>query len=330
MPVAGWASGDAQPAVELADLRLFVVLAEELHFGRAAARLHLSQPGLSYRFKALEQALGYQVLARNRRGVRLTPAGEAVLGGARRLLGEAHRVVDDGGRVARGELATVRAGFVGTALYSLLPAVLRETRLRYPALQVRVEERKSAEQVRLLQLGQLDLGLMHLPADPLAGLDTTPVLEEPVGMALPAGHPLARRDTVALADLAGEAFVLFPRELEPQTYDRYTDACVTAGFAPRVTHEATGLQTILALVAAGSGVAFVARSVAASLTRSGVVFRSLDGPAPRLVTGLARLVGSEHPGAVLLHAVILDVTRTDQPAKSQTEKLVLDGSQAAT
>jgi len=88
MPVAGWALDDAQPAVELADLRLFVVLAEELHFGRAAARLHLSQPGLSYRFKALEQALGYQVLARNRRGVRLTPAGEAVLGGARRLLGK--------------------------------------------------------------------------------------------------------------------------------------------------------------------------------------------------------------------------------------------------
>ena len=183
MPVAGWASGDAQPAVELADLRLFVVLAEELHFGRAAARLHLSQPGLSYRVKALERALGYQVLARNRRGVRLTPAGEAVLSGARRLLGEAHRVVDDGGRVARGELATVRAGFVGTALYSLLPAVLREARERYPAMQVRVEERKSAEQARLLQLGQLDLGLIHLPADPSAGLDTTPVLEEPVGVA---------------------------------------------------------------------------------------------------------------------------------------------------
>jgi hypothetical protein len=99
------------------------------------------------------------------------------------------------------------AGFVGTALYSLLPAVLRETRERYPAMQVRVEERKSAEQARLLQLGKLDLGLIHLPTDPSAGLDRTPVLEEPVGIALPAGHPLAIRDTV---DLAGEAFVLFP------------------------------------------------------------------------------------------------------------------------
>ncbi|WP_306369380.1 LysR substrate-binding domain-containing protein [Nocardiopsis sp. CC223A] len=300
--------GDGEIAVGLGDLRLFSVVAEELHFGRAAARLHLSQPGLSYRVKALEDALGYQVLARNRRGVRLTPAGEVLLAGARRLLGEAHRVVDDGGRVARGELATVRVGFVGTALYSLLPAVLRAARERHPALQVRVEERKSADQVRLLQLGQLDLGLVHLPVDPRSGLEATPVLEDPVGVALPSEHPLAGEDTIALADLAEDAFVLFPRELEPQTYDRYTDACVAAGFAPRVAHEATGLQTILALVAAGMGVAFVARSVARGFSRSGVVFRPLTGTAPRLVTGPARLEGSAHPGAALLREIILDIS----------------------
>ncbi|SFD54015.1 LysR family transcriptional regulator [Streptomyces aidingensis] len=312
------------PAVDLGDLRLFAVVAEELHFGRAAARLHLSQPGLSYRVKALEDALGYQVLARNRRGVRLTPAGEVLLSGARRLLGEAHRVVDDGGRVARGELATVRVGFVGTALYSLLPAVLREARVRHPALQVRVEERKSADQVRLLQLGRLDLGLLHLPVDPRSGLEATPVLEDPVGIALPAGHRLADRDPLALADLSGEDFVLFPRDLEPHTYDRYTDACVAAGFAPRVAHEATGLQTILALVAAGLGVAFAARSVARHLTRSGVVFRPLAGPAPRLVTGPARPAGSDHPGAALLREVILDCAG-DRTGKSQEQEFVLDG-----
>ncbi|GAB2508555.1 LysR substrate-binding domain-containing protein [Nocardiopsis aegyptia] len=303
---------DGEPAVGLGDLRLFAVVAEELHFGRAAARLHLSQPGLSYRVKALESALGYQVLARNRRGVRLTPAGEVLLAGARRLLGEAHRVVDDGGRVARGELATVRVGFVGTALYSLLPEVLREARARHPALRVRVAEHKTADQVRLLQLGQLDLGLVHLPVAPDNGLETTPVLEDPVGVALPSGHRLAGADAVALADLAEEEFVLFPRELEPQTFDRYTDACVAAGFAPRVAHEATGLQTILALVAAETGVAFVARSVARHLTRSGVVFRPLTGPAPRLVTGPARPVGRDHAGAALLREVILDLTSGDR------------------
>ncbi|WP_165986411.1 LysR family transcriptional regulator [Streptomyces sp. YIM 98790] len=315
---------NGRPAVDLGDLRLFAVVAEELHFGRAAARLHLSQPGLSYRVRALEDALGYQVLARNRRGVRLTPAGEVLLAGARRLLGEAHRVVDDGGRVARGELATVRVGFVGTALYSLLPAVLREARVRYPELQVRVEERKSAEQVRLLQQGQLDLGLVHLPVDPRSGLEATPVLEDPVGIALPAGHRLAAGETVALSDLAQEAFVLFPRDLEPQTYDRYTDACVTAGFAPRVAHEATGLQTILALVAAGTGVAFVARSVARSLTRSGVVFRPLRGAAPHLVTGPVRVAGSGHPGAALLREIVLGLG-TERNGKSQEPDFLLDG-----
>jgi DNA-binding transcriptional LysR family regulator len=312
------------PAVDLDDLRLFVVVSEELHFGRAAVRLHLSQPGLSYRIKALEGALGYEVLARNRRGVRLTPAGEVLLAGARRLLGEAHRVFDDGARVARGELATVRVGFVGSALYSLLPAVLREARRRYPALQVRVGEHKTADQIRLLQQGQLDLGLIHLPVDPGAGLDTVPILDDPVGVALPDGHPAADPGgPVALADLAGEAFVLFPRALEPQTYDRYTDACVAAGFAPRVAHEATGLQTILALVAAGLGVAFVASSVAEHLTRSGVIFRSLTGPAPRLVTGPARLAGSDHAGANLLREVIL-APHADQSALSQHRDFVLD------
>jgi DNA-binding transcriptional LysR family regulator len=300
--------------VDLADLRLFAVLAEELHFGRAAVRLHLSQPGLSYRVKALEAALGYEVLARNRQGVRLTPAGEVLLAGARRLLGEAHRVVDDGGRVARGELATVRVGFVGSALFSLLPTVLREVRRRHPAMHVRVAEHKTAEQVRLLQLGQLDIGLVHLPVDPGVGLRTQPVVDEPVGIALPADHPAAQvGGPVDLKVLAGEPFVLFPRELEPHTYDKYLNACVTAGFAPRVVHEATGLQTILSLVAAEAGVAFVPGSVAANLTRAQVEFRPLTGPAPRLVTGPARPAGSDHPGADLIHAIILDVTGGHQP-----------------
>ncbi len=120
--------------LDLDDMRVLVVLGEELHFGRAAARLHLSQPGLSYRVKRMEDALGYELLARTRRSVTLTPAGAAVLQGSHRLLDEARRLVDDGGRVARGEVAALRVGFVGTALYGLLPPVLREARFdpRFP------------------------------------------------------------------------------------------------------------------------------------------------------------------------------------------------------
>lgn len=107
--------------LDLDDLRLLVVLGEELHFGRAAARLHLSQPGLSYRVKRMEDDLGYALLSRSRRSVELTAAGAAVLEGAHRLLGEARRLVEDGERISRGEVATLRVGFVGTALYGLLP-----------------------------------------------------------------------------------------------------------------------------------------------------------------------------------------------------------------
>lgn len=292
--------------VDLSDLRMFSVVADELHFGRAATRLHLSQPGLSNRVQRLERALGYEVFARTTRSVRLTPAGEALLAGAQRLLGEASRVIDDAERVASGELATLRLGLVGTALYSMLPSVVRETRRRHPGLSIVVEELKTTAQVRALQRGQLDLGLLHLPVDPGAGLTSVPVLEDPVGIALPADHPLAGAEELDLADFAAEPFVLFPRALEPATYDRYTDACVSAGFAPHVAHQATGLPTILALVAAGLGVAFVAHSVGANLHRTGVVVRPLAAHAPRLVTGPAWR-GELEPAAALLRDVVVDL-----------------------
>jgi DNA-binding transcriptional LysR family regulator len=303
-------ASDARLPLELDDLRLVVVVAEELHFGRAALRLHLSQPGLSYRVRRLEEALGYQVFTRTRRAVAPTPAGEALIDGARRLLGETHRLVDDGRRVARGELASLRVGFVGTALYSMLPAVLRETRRRHPELRVVVEECKTAVQVQGLRSGRLDIGLVHLPLDADTGLETVPVLKDRVGLALPADHPLARRPQLALADVADEPFVLFPRELEPQTHDRYVDACVEAGFAPRTAHRATGLPTILGLVAAGMGVAFVAGSVAANTTRTGVAFRPLAGPAPQLVTGPAWRPHDVPAAVELLRQVVLDVGDT--------------------
>lgn len=154
-----------------------------------------------------------------------------MLEGAHRLLGEARRLVDDGERIARGEVAGLRVGFVGTALYSLLPAVLREARRRYPELRLVLEEHKTAAQVRALQLGRLDIGLVHLPLGPGAGLATVATTTDPVGLALPADHRLSDAPTIELAQVAGDPFVLFPRELEPQTYDRYVEACVEAGFA---------------------------------------------------------------------------------------------------
>ncbi len=304
-------SPDPGPPLDLEDLRVLVVLGDELHFGRAATRLHLSQPGLSYRVKRMEEALGYALLSRTRRSVELTAAGAAVLAGAHRLLDEARRLVDDGRRVAGGEVATVRVGFVGTSLYGLLPPVLREVRRRHPDLRLVLDEQKTAAQVRALRDGRLDLGIVHLPLAADAGLAGEVVRTDPVGLALPADHPLARGPAVDLAECADEPFVLFPRELEPQTHDLYVQACVRAGFAPRVEHRATGLQTILGLVASGLGVAFVAASVAAHLTRSGVAFRPLTGPAPVLRTGPAWAAGSDAPAVRLVRDVVREVAARD-------------------
>lgn len=293
--------------LDLDDLRLLVVLADELHFGRAAARLHLSQPGLSYRLKRMEDQLGYALVARTQRKVELTAAGVAVLQAGQQLLDDAARLVDEGRRIAGGEVGTLRVGFVATALYSSLPAVVRRTRARHPELRLELIEMKTALQVRALQQGDLDLGVLHLPVADAAGLDTVAVASDRVGLALPDDHELAGHDVLDLAQLVREEFVLFPRDLEPHTHDSYVQACVAAGFAPRVAQRATGLQTILGLVASGVGVAFVAESVAANLSRTGVVFRPLARHAPTLVTGAAWLPPVEKPAVALVRDILVEL-----------------------
>ncbi len=307
VPLEPFRSGST---LELDDLRLLVVLADELHFGRAAGRLHLSQPGLSYRVKRMEDNLGYALLARTQRRVELTAAGSAVLQAAHRILDDAARLVEEGRRIARGEVGSLRVGFVGTALYSTLPVALRDIRSRYPDIGLELSEMKTALQVRALQQGELDLGLVHLPLAGNAGLETVALTTDAVGLALPADHRLAARKTVELSALSGDDFVLFPRDLEPHTHDSYVQACVAAGFAPRVAHRATGLQTILGLVAAGMGVAFVSQSVAANLRRTGVVFRPLRAGAPSLTTGLAWTESCEKPTMPLVRDTMVQAFRT--------------------
>lgn len=273
--------------VELSDLRLLVVLAEELHFGRAAARLRLSQPGLSYRVQRLEEALGYQVVTRDRRGITLTPGGAALLHGAQRLLAEADRVIEDAARVAGGEAAALRVGVVGAALYNLVPQALRQLREDHPELRLVLTEAKTTAQVAALSAGTLDIGVLHLPLPAGVRLRTRMLLRDPVGVAVPAEWPLASKPTVKLADLADAPFVMFARELETATYDRHIAACVAAGFAPRVVQHATGIQTVLSLVAGGVGAAFIAASAAAGWARPGVTFLRIAGNGPELITGAA-------------------------------------------
>jgi DNA-binding transcriptional LysR family regulator len=264
--------------MELRHLRYFVAVAEELHFARAAARLHIAQPPLSQQIKSLETELGVQLFDRSQRRVRLTAAGAAFLIEARRTLASAERAADAARRAARGEIGRLAIGYVASVAYELLPAIVRAYRRRAPDVTLALEEMSSAEQSRALAAGSLDLGFVRRPPAIEPGLIGTVVRREPIVLALPRGHALATLRVIRLGDLRQEAFVVFPARPRPSWADVAIDLCRRAGFEPAVAQEAIEMTSALSLVAAGIGVTLVPSSVRA-VRRPGVVFRPIT-PAP--------------------------------------------------
>jgi DNA-binding transcriptional LysR family regulator len=260
--------------MDLRRLRYFVAVAEELHFGRAAQRLNISQPPLSVQIRTLEREIGAPLLIRTQRRVELTEAGRVLLEEARRLLGQAEAAVIHVRRAAEGTVGRLTIGFVSTVDYSILPPLVRRFRQKYPGITLKLLELTGDRQQALLQSGELDLGLSILPS-PASDLTMRPVFREPLIAAVPASHPLAARRRAALRSLAAEPFIQFPRELAPGLYDLAIAACQKAGFTPHLSQEAIQMQTILGLVAAGLGVAVVPRCMS-KLQRADVHYLSLD------------------------------------------------------
>lgn len=259
---------------DLRRLRYFVAVAEELHFGRAARRLNVSQPPLSVQIRTLEREIGTPLLVRTQRRVELTEAGRVLLDEARRLLEQAEAAVVHARRAAEGAVGRLAIGFVSTVDYSILPPLVRRFRQKHPGIALKLLELTGDRQQALLQSGELDLGLSILPS-PSPGLTMRPVFREPLIAAVPASHPLAGRRRTALRSLAAEAFIQFPRELAPGLYDLAIAACQRAGFTPHLAQEAIQMQTILGLVAAGLGVALVPRCMS-KLQRPEVRYLALD------------------------------------------------------
>ncbi|HLO35984.1 MAG TPA: LysR family transcriptional regulator [Candidatus Deferrimicrobium sp.] len=280
--------------MELYLLEAFVTLAEERHFGRAARRLHVSQPALTYQLRRLEEELATPLFTRTTRKVELTRAGEELLDGARTLLDDSAVLAERVRQVARGEVGIVRIGCVASALQRFAPAVVRDMRARHPLVRFSLTEKKTGDQLADLLAGRLDVGLVHAPSVVEVGIEVEALFTQPVVVALPDDHPLAKQDLVAIGELAASPFVLFPRSLEPDTYDLFVAACVAAGFAPRVTQEAENIESLLALVAAGLGVAFVPSSVAAGPRMPAIAFRPLLDP-PLITTALAWPRDRDHP-----------------------------------
>jgi DNA-binding transcriptional LysR family regulator len=260
--------------MELRHLRYFVTVAEELHFGRAAQRLHIAQPPLSRQIRDLERELGTELFERGARGVTLTVAGRAFLPEARLTLAQAERAQRTARRAAAGETGRLRVGYVEAATYAgVLPDVLGFFRLHLPNIGLSLFEMDAAQQADAFRDGRIDVGILQSAP---AGLHVERVYADRMDAALPELHPLAARARLALADLAAEPIVLFPRAAAPVLYDELVACCRRAGFSPQVVQEAAAWHTIAGLVAAGVGVAFVPRSLAA-LRRPGVAYRPLRG-----------------------------------------------------
>ncbi|MBI1891981.1 MAG: LysR family transcriptional regulator [Burkholderiales bacterium] len=289
--------------IDLRQLRYFITVAEEMHFGRAAARLHMTQPPLSQTIQQLEAALGAALFARTQRSVSLTPAGEALLPEARRLLQQAAALPAIAQRAATGELGRLSLSFVSIADYSILPPALREFRERYPQVQLELREATSDVQLEDLARGRIDVGMLipPLPDKAKAELQYLPVLSEPLILAAPKGMKALRGKTaVPLKALNDQPLIIFPRRIAPAFHDAILACFHEAGLTPRIGQEAIQMQTIVGLVSAGMGIALVPQSVS-NLKRPGVEYKPIAGKTPLVETGLAWRRDNQAP---VLHAFL--------------------------
>lgn len=288
--------------MDLRHLRYFVAVAEELHFGRAAARLRVAQPALSQQIKHLEGELRVRLLERTKRRVSLTEPGRAFLIEARRTLATAETAVEVARRAARGEVGRLRVGYVDLAMWGTLPGILRRFTEAYPGVELALTELHREPQRQALLRGDLDVGFLTL-REGEAELEGELVSAEPLVVALPEHHPAARRRRVPIASLAREDWVAFPRELKTLYLDLTFATCAAAGFVPHIVQETAQLHSLTSLVSAGVGVALVP-SIVAGAARAGVAFRPLAGDAPRLPFHLVWPAGVLPPAAAAFRLAV--------------------------
>ncbi|MBI0330632.1 LysR family transcriptional regulator [Burkholderia plantarii] len=262
--------------VELNHLRCFVAVAEELHFGRAAARLFMTQPPLSRQIQLLEDALGLLLFERNSRSVKLTDAGRAYYDDARRILRLTDEAADAARRVARGDAGQVTVGFTAVAGYRLVPELLAAAREQLPGIRLVLKEMVSVAQLDALKTRALDIGILRAQAaDPAIGVAR--LAREPLLAVVPAAHPLAARETIAAADLHGVPFVMYSADGGRYFHDRIVALLTAAGVHVDGVQQLDQTHTVVTLVRAGIGLAIVPAS-ARELGIRDVVFRPLWTP----------------------------------------------------
>lgn len=261
--------------MELRHLRYFVAVAKTCHFGQAAAELHIAQPALSQAIRQLEAELGAELLVRTTRQARLTPAGELLQREAQRILNDVDTTIEDVRHVASGRLGVLRLGLTGTAAVSHLPQIARVLRAALPDLSLDIyADLLTPTQCDSLRDGVLDLGVLRPPTTG-KGIASRVIAVEPLRLALPAGHRLLDLETIAMIDLADEAFVLYDKPSSAVNLATLR-SCERAGFAPTSVHRAPDTPVVLSLVAAGVGIALVPDG-AGRTTERDIVFRDVTG-----------------------------------------------------
>src|SRR5438067_6506995 len=289
--------------MELRHLRYFVAVAEELHFRRAAERLHVAQPAVSEQVRKLEDELGVRLFDRTQRNVELTHAGGALLPEAYRVLrqAEAARLAARSAGERPGRV--LRVSYVPTALLASIPRALRRVVAATPNLQTTMEPGSGLELVDAVRAGELDVAVVSLPV-PTAGVRVTPVGEQRAVAVFPVGHEHAVKPHVRLEQIAPERIVVLPRDADRPFYDAVLAACCAAGISPTLIETPDGeIDRMLLAIASGAGMALLPECVSERYAEAGVRFVPVDGDSPVLTTAVVSARHTEHlPTVAFLRA----------------------------
>jgi DNA-binding transcriptional LysR family regulator len=312
--------------MELRHLRYFVAVAEELHFGHAATRLHTSQPSLSQQVRNLERELKVQLLIRTKRRVELAPAGQRFLEEARGILAAADRAVSLARETAREESRKLAIGIYPETDWLLLGRALRLFAERVPSVEISFENLTLEAQVEALHEGRIDLGFVALPME-AEGLMSEPTGRVRLMVALPEKHPMAGKATLRLEQLSKEAYTLWPRHFSPASHDQLLGVFRRAGFGPPITMEGglPSTHTVLGMIAAGLTIALVDPSLR-QMAASGVVFRALAGQGIFTETGVIYRRNDPSP---ILASFLHELRATIQRRKSAPVALPAERKKAA-
>ncbi|WP_414578747.1 LysR family transcriptional regulator [Anabaena sp. CCY 9402-a] len=271
--------------MELRHLRYFIAVAEELHFSKAAERLHISQPPLSQQIQQLEVELGVKLFHRKtKRQVQLTEAGKVFLQEAYQLLAQLETAVALTQRAGRGKTGQIRIGFTSLVIYDLLPLILRQFREQFLEVELVLLELTTSQQEQALRDSRIDVGFAHPPLEDDT-LSYKCIHRETLMVALSSTHSLAQQEYISVRSLLNEPLIMFPRYLAPGLYDRIMSLFQQGNFSPNISQEAIQMQTIIGLVSAGMGVA-IAPSSLQNLQRSGVAYRPILDKVPVIETAV--------------------------------------------